>query len=151
MSHGCISDVVPFVCSVFEIRNSLVVNKIFDSGKYISDCYDEIETEDNKEQVCSSGEEQRKLFLLPQDGWEFIEDESRFGNKKRLYKDGFWKKTGTEFAVVCFNSSQYSNVGELEPTAVSINKESLEEFVKDFSVYFTFSDIEETDSVEQWL
>ena len=79
------------------------------------------------------------------------DDVVAFGKRGRLY--GYqWVKG--EHKVFCWNSSQFSNGGDLEGSVAANDRASLEVFLVDFKDELSFNDfsgkIQEDDVAEQW-
>ena len=78
--------------------------------------------------------------------WKMIGMAVKIGKKGRLYADE-WEKD--KFKVFTLNESEYDSVGVFNIAVCSYDKQSLEEFVKDFDLKDI--QIEETEAVQQTL
>lgn len=135
MSHGVTTDVVKFQAYLGhgEQMEESVVQKLCEPH-----CWLEI---------------QSVLSRLSERGWTCTgaEDEGDgalyYGKHKRLIAYP-WVKG--EYAVYCWNSSQYNNGGDLEGSVAADDRESIEAFLADFKDDLGVCEILEDDTAEQW-
>lgn len=150
MSHGCDTDVVPFVVhNIFEgSMNDLPDNDLVKLAEF--DQWAEQKAEEADDEPDEDGE-YPELPDPPADvrGWVTDPTVVNFGRKNRFFVQ--WVSKG-EHKVVLINESQYSNVGEYEEAVCASDKASIEAFLEDFKDCLPKKvlAIEENDAVQQW-
>lgn len=142
MSHGVTTDVVPFQAYLGhgEQMKVSLLQKLCEPQCWLE---------------CQ--EEEPEVFLLEANGWQYDAVDSmdracvHFGKKDRMY--GYpWTKG--DFRVYCWNSSQYSNGGDLEGSVAADDRASIEAFIADFKDDLDLNgfagSIVEDDTCEWW-
>ena len=122
MSHGCNSDVVPYIKhNVFdkEVNRDNLYNDPTFSTLLMPEAVSNLECDWQKDEDIPNME----VLGWKYTGWKFI------GKHKQLAAD-VWEKDGT--IVYLLNQSQYSNVGYYNIAIVADEKKSIELFVADF-------------------
>jgi hypothetical protein len=133
MSHNCHVDVVPFAAHYcFQQDSYTEIEELPEEKQMIlsPECY-------VKGELCDNP---KNPIIL--NGWTY---KGEFLGKKKNIAGDCWEKES--FCVWLVNEHQYCNVGEYDVAVVGDNRESVEEFLKDFDIDRT---IEDTESVMWW-
>ena len=145
MSHGVTTDVVPFQAYLGhgEQSEGSILCMLCEPACWLEFQYEDLEVEHPVLSVlngwsCSETRENDDIVVT-------------FGKKSRLY--GYqWSKG--DYRVICWNSSQYNNGGDLEGSVAADVRASIEAFLADFKedldlVGFA-GQIQEDDTAEMW-
>lgn len=135
MSYNCYVDVVPFVAHYCLQQDSYTSVEELPEDKQmilLPENYAAGELCDNP----------KNPIIL--NGWTYTKSES-VGKKKNIAGD-CWEKE--DFCVWLVNEHQYNNVGEFDMAVVGDDRESVEEFLKDFDI--ADRTIEDSEPVKWW-